>query len=68
MHIFHTTRDRALKSIMKEGFVWRDSDHPQAYDGSYNHADGRRAYIDEARFQSFDRSGKHWFRISIRTN
>jgi hypothetical protein len=68
MQHFHTTWDRASKAITREGFVWQDSAHPQSYDGSYIHADGRRAYIDGATYQSFDRAGKHWFRISVRSN
>jgi hypothetical protein len=66
MQQYHTTRQRAFDTIKREGFIWQESAHPQAYDGSYNHADGRRAYIDEARRMSYDRAGKHWFAIIIR--
>ena len=64
MQVYHTTRDRALRTLTGNGFAYEAGD--RMGEGVYRHADGRRAWIDEARYRSFDAKGKHWFMLQVR--
>lgn len=61
---YHATRKAALARLGRDGFEYERA--PIMGDSVYRHADGRYAWIDEARFQSFDRHGKHWFMVQVR--
>lgn len=64
MQIYHTTLNRALAALEAEGFSYNRA--PVMGEGVYRHTDGRRAWVDEARFRSFDAKGKHWFMLQVR--
>jgi hypothetical protein len=64
MNIYHTTYDRARAALANEGFAYQAG--VRIGEGVYRHADGRRAWIDEARYRSFDTKGKHWFMLQVR--
>ena len=64
MNAYHTTHARALKALTTEGFQYQRA--PIMGESVYRHADGRRAWIDEAHYRSFDSKGKHWFMLQVR--
>ena len=65
MNIYHTDHKRAVETLKSNGFAFEAS--MRMGEGVYRHADGRRAWIDEARYRSFDAKGKHWFMIQVRS-
>ncbi len=64
MRTFHTTRKRALDTLKANGFNYERGE--RIGESVYRHADGRRAWVDEARYRSFDAHGKHWFMLQVR--
>jgi hypothetical protein len=66
MNIYHTNRKRAVETLESNGFAYQSG--PRMGEGVYRHTDGRRAWVDEARYRSFDAKGKHWFMLQVRSN
>lgn len=64
MQIYHTTHKRAVSALANAGFAYERAE--RIGESVYRHADGRRAWVDEARYRSFDAHGKHWFMLQVR--